>query len=192
MKKLIIVLLLSVITLLAWKAYPFLPSSDQTIPALAHITSTDARPAAQQEITLIRVYKSKRYLELLSHDDVVKRYPIRLGFDPIGHKTTDGDGKTPEGRYSIDWRNAKSAFYKSLHISYPNQNDQNQAKARGVSAGGDVMIHGSGKFWGQENQLLYHYLPHQDWTLGCIAVSNAVMDDIWHLVSNGTVIEILP
>ena len=45
---------------------------------------------------------------------------MRLGFDPLGHKVQEGDGKTPEGRYTLDWRNPQSAFYKSLHISYPN------------------------------------------------------------------------
>lgn len=192
MKKVIVALMIGLISILAWKAYPFLPSADHFSSALNPNPTTANALKQNQRITLIRVYKSKRYMELLDGDAVVKRYPIRLGFDPQGHKTTENDGKTPEGRYQIDWHNAHSAFYKSLHISYPNAQDTQQAKQRGVNAGGDVMIHGSAKFWGKENQTLYHYLPHQDWTLGCIAVSNAVMDEIWPLVKNGTSIEILP
>lgn len=191
MKKVIVALVMGLMSILAWKAYPFLPSADHFSSAL------NTRPTANtfkqnQKINLIRVYKSKRYLELLDSETVVRRYPIRLGSNPVGHKTTENDGKTPEGRYHIDWHNAHSAFYKSLHISYPNAQDTQHAKQRGVSAGGDVMIHGSAKFWGKANQPLYHYLPHQDWTLGCIAVSNAVMDEIWLLIKNGTPIEILP
>lgn len=143
-------------------------------------------------VTKIQVYKAKRYLDILHEGQIIRRYPMRLGFDPVGHKVAEGDGKTPEGTYSIDWRNPNSSFYKSLHISYPNQQDTKYAQQLGVSAGGDIMIHGSAPRLGAQGQPLYHYMPSKDWTLGCIAVSNAAMDDIWQLVKDGTTIEILP
>ena len=144
------------------------------------------------QVTRIKVYKSQRYLDLLHDDQVIRRYPIRLGFNPMGHKAVEGDGKTPEGTYKIDWRNANSSFYKSLHISYPNRQDSQHAQQLGVSAGGVVMIHGSAPKLGAQGQPLYHYMPRKDWTLGCIAVSNAAMDEIWRLVKDGTTIDIMP
>ncbi|MEB3754256.1 L,D-transpeptidase family protein [Acinetobacter sp. MD2(2019)] len=127
------------------------------------------------------------------HQQMITRYPMRLGFNPIGHKVQEGDGKTPEGRYDIDWRNPKSAFYKSMHISYPNTADTLAAQALKRSPGGNIMIHGSAT----KQQLarwsaLYSYLPRADWTWGCIAVSNRDIDEIWQLLRDGTVIEIYP
>jgi murein L,D-transpeptidase YafK len=144
-------------------------------------------------INEVHVYKSERRLHLLSGSHIVRSYDMRLGFDPIGHKVKEGDGKTPEGRYVIDWRNPNSQFYKSLHISYPNATDIAKAKQLGVSPGGDIMIHGSASTK-QLKRLpqLMDYLPKDDWTWGCIAVRNVDMDEIWKLVDNGTPIEIYP
>lgn len=143
-------------------------------------------------ITHIQVYKGKRELYLLHQDQMIRSYPMRLGFQPIGHKKQEGDGKTPEGRYTIDWRNPNSLFYKSLHISYPNAEDLAQAKARGVSAGGDVMIHGSANSETAKLPKMMDYMPSKDWTWGCVAVTNTTMDEIWKLVDNGTSIELFP
>ena len=144
-------------------------------------------------INEVHVYKSERRLHLLSGSHIVRSYDMRLGFDPIGHKVKEGDGKTPEGRYVIDWRNPNSQFYKSLHISYPNATDIAKAKQLGGSPGGDIMIHGSANN-AQIKKLptLMEYLPRNDWTWGCIAVRNVDMDEIWKLVDNGTPIEIFP
>ncbi len=158
-------------------------------------TGSDPTEQNHRIIDKVNVHKSKRYLELLSHGQVMQRYPIRLGFAPTGHKLTEGDGKTPEGIYTLDWRNPNSQFYRSLHVSYPNQQDQANATMQGVKAGSNIMIHGSfpvrGK-WLESGKPFYQYMPQQDWTLGCIAVTNAAMDDIWARVKNGTPIEIMP
>ena len=143
-------------------------------------------------VTSIEVFKSQRLLQLKHQDEVIRSYPIRLGFNPIGHKQFEGDGKTPEGTYSIDWRNPKSAYYKSLHISYPNQNDLAFAKQQHQSTGGDVMIHGTVPTRAASLPLSATYMPRKDWTLGCIAVTNSDMDEIWALVSNHTKINIHP
>ena len=144
-------------------------------------------------IDSIRVYKAQRYLQLMHQNQVIRRYPIRLGFTPIGHKIQEGDGKTPEGSYMIDWHNPQSSFYKWLHISYPNAADQQKAAQLGVSAGGDIMIHGSATSLQMKTvPQLNRYFPQKDWTWGCIAVRNIDMDEIWQLVNNHTAIHIHP
>ena len=170
----------------------YLPSTN-----VVHAKSLDQtainRIRSTTPINEVHVYKGKRTLELRHDDQVIKTYHMRLGFAPTGHKVQEGDGKTPEGRYLIDWRNPQSAFYKSLHISYPNQADKAKAAALGVSPGGDIMIHGSATT-SQVNKLpsLMEYFPRSDWTWGCVAVKNTDMDEIWLLVDNGTPIEIFP
>lgn len=136
----------------------------------------------------ILVIKKERKLFLLRQGKVVKEYRIALGRTPIGPKTEEGDGKTPEGRYQIDYRNPKSKFYLSLHISYPTEIEIRQAKMKGVSAGGDIMIHGL------PNGIVYIGKSHllRDWTDGCIAVTNEEIKEISDAVEIGTDIEIKP
>ncbi|QND52218.1 L,D-transpeptidase family protein [Phyllobacterium sp. 628] len=144
--------------------------------------------AADGKIDLVRVEKAERRMQLLSGDAVVREYTIALGARPEGHKRWEGDERTPEGRYTLDWRNPKSMAYKSIHISYPNTRDVASAKSMGVPPGGMIMIHGAANgygWWGWLLQLI-------DWTDGCIAVTNREMDEIWTLVQDGTPIEINP
>jgi murein L,D-transpeptidase YafK len=134
------------------------------------------------------VYKKEHKLDLLSQGKVIRTYKVALGGDPIGPKTRQGDHKTPEGTYILDSRNAHSQFYKSIHISYPNAGDRAAAHKSGVSPGGDVFIHGLPNGYGSVGAA--HRL--RDWTDGCIAVTDAEMDEIWNAVPNGTPIEIKP
>jgi murein L,D-transpeptidase YafK len=122
------------------------------------------------------IHKSRREMLLLAGEAVVRQYRIALGRNPVGPKLQEGDGKTPEGRYAIDRRNAKSAYHLSLHISYPDAADRDRARAAGVDPGGDIMIHGLKNGERREG----------DWTQGCIAVSDEEMDEIWKLVADGT------
>lgn len=134
------------------------------------------------------VMKKEHVLKLLRGDHVLKTYKIALGGDPLGPKQQEGDHKTPEGSYILDWRNPRSRFYRSLHISYPNAEDQRRAAAKGISPGGDIMIHGlpNGFGWlGAAHRV-------RDWTDGCVAVTDAEMDEIWRAVPDGTPIEIRP
>ena len=138
----------------------------------------------------IRVDKSERRLELLRKGKVIARYQIALGRSPVGAKEKQGDMRTPEGRYTIDWRNPKSGYHLSLHISYPDKADRARAAKLGIDdPGGDIMIHGQPNGYSQPASLL---LQTVDWTFGCIAVTNADMDAIWKAVPDGTPIEILP
>ena len=136
----------------------------------------------------IIVNKGRRELILLSGQAVLRSYRIALGRNPIGPKEEEGDGKTPEGNYSIDRRNPQSKYHLSLRISYPNRADSDRAAERGVEPGGDIMIHG---LRNGEGHIGKEHLQ-TDWTQGCIAVTDEEMDEIWDLVADGTTIEINP
>jgi murein L,D-transpeptidase YafK len=140
------------------------------------------------KINHLVVHKSKREMSLYSDDQFVKKVPIALGTNPVAHKQREGDGRTPEGRYFISWRNPQSKYYLSLHISYPNNDDINRAKKQGHSPGGQIMIHGLPKKPKWEAQ---DYVT-KDWTNGCIAVSNDVMDELFKNVVLNSPIDIYP
>lgn len=150
--------------------------------------ATAATSAAGGTVDLVRVDKSERRMELLSQGTVLRTYGIALGGDPIGHKQRQGDERTPEGRYVLDWRNPDSCCTTSLHISYPNEADKAAAKLAGVDPGGMIMIHGPLNGYGWWDWLLQMF----DWTDGCIAVGEEDMLEIWAMVPVGTPIEIDP
>jgi len=192
---LILLFLALVLTsIFAYQKYSkFLPTAEAAIH-VQNISDDEIKKIRQNTpITEVKVYKTSRVVKLLHQERIIRSYSMRLGFTPIGHKVQEGDGKTPEGQYILDWRNPKSAFYKSLHVNYPNAKDLATAKQLGVSAGGDIMIHGSATN-SQIEKLpsLMKYLPQNDWTWGCIAVRNVDMDEIWKLVDDGTMINIYP
>ncbi len=144
----------------------------------------DALPMADHVI----VHKAERRLELLHDGKVFNSFPIALGGAPEGHKQREGDQRTPEGVYRLDWRNPNSAFFLALRVSYPNADDVRRARERGQHPGNNIMIHGL------PNELRYpsDYYLYSDWTDGCIAVSNSAMIDIWLSVPDDTPITILP
>ncbi|WP_225000131.1 murein L,D-transpeptidase family protein [Cesiribacter sp. SM1] len=155
---------------------------------LAGCSSTAENSAVAETADKVLVLKARREMQLLKEGRVLKTYKIAMGDQPVGHKQQEGDERTPEGRYTLDWRNSKSAYHKSIHISYPSEQDKARAKRLGVSPGGDIMIHGMAK------KMAWIGALHtaKDWTNGCIAVTNEEMDEIWAMVKNGTEIEILP
>jgi len=142
----------------------------------------------QTKANLVVIEKSKRLLSLYSGNTLLKKYKVSLGRVPLGHKIREGDYRTPEGLYRIDYRKSDSGYHKALHISYPNETDIKAARRQGVSPGGAIMVHGmrNGFGWvGNMHQLV-------DWTAGCIAVTNWEIDEIWQAVPDGTSIEIKP
>ncbi len=153
-------------------------------------SSKDRRTAAPTQasrsgrVDRIVVKKSERRLYLMRGDQPFRSYRIALGYQPTGHKRYQGDGRTPEGRYYLDWRSAKSKYYKAMHISYPSGRDLIRARSTGRDPGGAIMIHGQPSLRRGEKS--------GDWTFGCIAVSNLAIDEIWSYVDLGTPIEILP
>lgn len=134
------------------------------------------------------IEKSARTLTAFSKEKIVRVYKIALGGTPIGHKEVEGDKKTPEGIYKVDGKNPNSTYYKNLGVSYPNAADKKRAAALGKSPGGAIKIHGLGPKW--------RYLGRQhwrfDWTLGCIAVTDEEIDELYAHTNIGTVIEIRP
>lgn len=140
------------------------------------------------QIDNIVVYKSKRQLLAYSNGQLVKTYKVSLGKQPIGDKEFEGDKKTPEGIYFINDKNPNSGYYKNLGISYPNEDDKEHAKKIGKQPGGDIKIHGL------RNRVGFIGKFHRwfDWTLGCIAVTNQEIDELYNAVEINTQIETRP
>lgn len=134
------------------------------------------------------VDKSERKLSLMKGNRVLKTYHVALGRNPEGPKREQGDSKTPEGHYTISLKNDRSAYHLSLRVSYPNASDRAQAKTRGVSPGGDIMIHGLPNSMSDE-QIIF---LRKDWTDGCIGVTKKEIEEIWSSVDVGTPIDIEP
>ena len=163
-----------------------------SILLLALITSSASRADVLsphfQKADSVLIVKSERKLYLLKAGEILRDFDVALGLMPEGHKQREGDFRTPEGLYYLDARNPNSDYFLSLHISYPNRQDVDRARAQGVDPGGQIMIHG------QPNEPKYSESRYAnwDWTDGCIAVSNSDMVDIWLMTDEGTPIEIRP
>lgn len=134
----------------------------------------------------VLVDKSDEKMYLVEGDEVLAEYSVSFGANPKGHKQQQGDERTPEGNYVLDFKKADSAYYKAIHISYPNDADKEAAAARGVDPGGDIMIHGQRNWFGWLSVITQRF----NWTDGCIAVTNSEMDEIWQMVPVNTPIEI--
>ena len=154
----------------------------------AGVLSYRAWPAvpALPRIERIVVHKAARRMELYAGGKLVHVMTgVGLGDAPAGQKRFEGDEKTPEGRYTIDYRNPQSSYHLSLRISYPDAAASAYAAAQGRSPGGEIYIHG------QPNWLALGRLPG-DWTEGCIAVSNREIEALWRAVGVGTAVEVTP
>jgi murein L,D-transpeptidase YafK len=154
--------------------------------SLQALSANDPPLPASVMADKVVVLKGYRRLLLMKGDEVLKTYIVSLGEDPVGPKARRGDNKTPEGSYVLDRHNAHSQYYRSIHISYPNADDLSRARRLGVSPGGDLYIHGL------PNDFHGHSEALGDWTEGCIAVTDAEMNEIWRAVADGTPIEIKP
>jgi murein L,D-transpeptidase YafK len=156
--------------------------------AVAPWVAAHATPA-EAAIDGVKVEKAARKLHLLSQGQVVKTFSMVLGGNPTGHKQQEGDRRTPEGRYVLDYKKENSSFYKAIRISYPNAADRASARRRGVNPGSAIMVHGQPNALGRSPSALA--LPY-DWTDGCVALSNRDMEEVWRRVKRGTPIDILP
>ena len=163
---------------------------EQTQPAVAPVQRVQSgtlhrRPKADRVV----VEKAKRTLYLYRGQECLKSYPVALGQRPCGAKRRAGDLRTPEGRYTLDWRNPDSKYFRSIHISYPNARDLQEARRTGQDPGGEIMIHGAPGDPAEQSRLIG---KGADWTAGCIALCDEDMQEIWDAVEDGTPIEILP
>ena len=141
-----------------------------------------------RQIDKIILIKHKKVLQLIAKDSIIKSYKVSLGRVPLGHKEFEGDKKTPEGKYFINDKNLNSGYHKNLGISYPNKQDIEHASSFNKSAGGQIKIHGlrNGFGWLGKAHLFFN------WTLGCIAVTNDEIDELYENIKIGTPIEIKP
>jgi murein L,D-transpeptidase YafK len=151
------------------------------------LESAMSRPRAYAADSIV-LDKSERRLSMYERGTLVKSYSVALGKNPVGSKQRRGDGKTPEGLYRINGRNPQSKYHLSLRVSYPSDSDRARAARRGVSPGGDIMLHGLPKEFATVGAL--H--RQQDWTEGCVALTNEEIEEIWRAVPNGAWILIRP
>jgi murein L,D-transpeptidase YafK len=134
------------------------------------------------------VRKSQRMLYLMRNNKVLRSFKVSLGLRPDGHKQFEGDYRTPEGKYRLNYRNPNSEYFLSIQISYPNDADVAFARKKGQRPGGAIMIHGQPNTPRKPRD----YYSNVDWTEGCIAVSNSDMVEIWLMTPPDTPIEIQP
>jgi len=161
-------------------------SSRARLISLAQETDFPYSPIEKAD--LVVVVKSARTLSLFKDNHAIATYSVTFGADPVGHKQEEGDERTPEGRYTLDYKKSTSGYHKSIHISYPNARDIESAKKRGVSPGGAIMIHGQRNGLGWLSVVSRHF----NWTNGCIALADSDLDSVWNAVDVGTPIEIKP
>ena len=139
-------------------------------------------------INKLVINKGKRELLVYQDNQLIKTYRISLGRSPIGHKTIEGDNKTPEGLYYINDKNSHSGYHKNLGVSYLNKADSEFAHSQGKSPGGDIKLHGIRNRLG----LIGKFQRFFDWTAGCIALTNNEIDELYYAVPIGTPIYINP
>lgn len=171
----------------------FAPSRDSSLTRTRVATPTVSRTpvTAVSDILAadsIVVEKQRRTMTLYHAGVAVRAYQIALGKEPTGDKLRIGDNRTPEGVFHIDARNPQSKYHKALHISYPDAEHIQKAKALGFAAGGDIMIHGLPPAYADLGVKHREY----DWTNGCIAVTDQEIEEIWRAVPNGAAIQIKP
>lgn len=165
------------------------------LPSLCPHTKSFATNAiwkTKQPITkvdLVLVDKKRRLLHLLNEGHIQKSYRMALGGNPTGDKAFEGDLRTPEGMYFFELKNKSSDYYLSLKINYPNAQDIRESQKKGIKdPGKDIMLHGLPNSWVKRK-----FIRHpQDWTKGCIAVTNSEIQEIFSVVQLGTLIEICP
>jgi len=134
------------------------------------------------------VRKGERRMYLMNGGEVLRSYRVALGLVPAGSKERSGDYRTPEGSYRLTRRNTHSDFFLAIQVSYPNADDLQRARRNRWNPGGSIMVHGL------PNTLKHapDYYANQDWTDGCIALSNADMVEFWLLTHDNMPIDITP
>lgn len=185
--RVIFILLVGLTGLWLWYLYQTEPNLGQ-IPPQPNPELTPP-PEVQKivgPIDRIVIEKSARRMSIHQDARILRTYDIALGFAPTGDKIKEGDGKTPEGIYKVDRRNPNSSYTLSLGINYPLSDDIARAKQGGYSPGGDIFIHGQPNGFPDERKI------SDDWTAGCIALSNTEMQEIWDHIPIGTTVEIKP
>jgi murein L,D-transpeptidase YafK len=164
------------------------PLSTQIVGNEGDGAARGAASAPLPEADRVVVRKGERRLYLLGGGEVLRSYRVALGLVPAGSKERSGDYRTPEGRYRLTRRNTHSDFFLAIQVSYPNPSDLQRARRNRWNPGGSIMVHGL------PNSLRHapDYYANQDWTDGCIALSNADMVEFWLLTHDNMPIDITP
>jgi murein L,D-transpeptidase YafK len=157
-----------------------------SLVALSDSASQSESRRPRKRADRVLVIKSKKTLYLLKGDKVIKSYRVSLGENP-GPKTCQGDKRTPEGKYVLDYEILHTRFYRSIHIDYPGLDDWERARRAKCNAGGDICLHGLGNALDWMGPL--HWMTWKG-TLGCIAVTNKAIDEIAEWLVLPTPIEI--
>lgn len=175
------------------------PTAQKAAANSENIMETERKDLPEMKNPRLLIKKQARVLEVFDGEKLIKTYKTALGFAPLGDKERQGDGKTPEGDFYIHVKNPKSLYYLSLGISYPNAAHakrgldeklitQKQYKAiisaldaqksppQNTALGGDIYIHGGGN--------------SDDWTYGCIALSNEDMKELFYALGTKTPVRI--
>lgn len=168
------------------------PALSATLHCDLKINLSSPRDVSGLPVTRLVVKKKERRLYMLSNETLLADYHVSLGFTPQGAKEKEGDGKTPEGRYFIDWKNPQSRYRLALHISYPDRDDVARAKKAGVSPGGSVMVHGFPLDPVERTKAQLTHTTSADWTQGCVGLTDAEIDEIYERVDTGTPIDLCP
>jgi murein L,D-transpeptidase YafK len=159
------------------------------IAAVAIWANSPAAPLPDDaKVDFLVVEKGQRRLLVYWHGGLLSTYSVSLGRDPVGPKMRQGDRRTPEGSYVIDRHNPASAFHRALHVSYPSAADAAKARAGGYDPGGDIMVHGIHNGWGWIGRA-HRFV---DWTVGCIALTDPEIEELYRIVPDGSPIEIRP
>jgi murein L,D-transpeptidase YafK len=134
------------------------------------------------------VHKAEHKLYLYNGDRLLGVYKVALGLSPVGQKERERDYKTPEGRYFLARRNTRSDYFLAIQVSYPNKQDELRAHKKGWAPGGAIMIHG----FPNSPHHPWAYYDANDWTDGCIALSNSDMVEVWMRTQDNIPIDIYP
>jgi murein L,D-transpeptidase YafK len=186
---------LAVLASAAAAAGPLTLDTERVSMSAAASVHSPAQPATLSDSTEllpqgdhIVVHKAERRLFLMQGSTVLRTYRVALGLNPVGQKERAGDSRTPEGKYYLTRRNPRSDYFLSIQVSYPNDRDVRRAHRNRWNPGGSIMIHGLPN----QPHRLPDYYESQDWTDGCIGVSNSDMLEIWLMTPDNVPIEILP
>jgi lipoprotein-anchoring transpeptidase ErfK/SrfK len=164
-------------------------SSERIEPLYAvPIPSAGVRLGPPGTADSVVVYKRERTLVLFNRGVPIRSYFVALGSKPVGDKERAGDQKTPEGIFRVNAHNPASKFHLALRLSYPDDAHRARAAALGADPGGDIMIHGLPKEYSEAGK---NHLQN-DWTNGCVALSNQEIEELWHAVPDGTPVHIKP
>jgi murein L,D-transpeptidase YafK len=170
---------------------PFLAKCLWAVLTVANCLAAPAQSSSAEEIAAadrVVVHKAAHMLYLYRGNQLLGEYKVQLGLSPSGQKEREHDFRTPEGRYYLTRRNIRSDYFLAIQVSYPNKEDEQRARKKRWAPGGSIMIHG----FPNTPKHPASYYESNDWTDGCIALSNSDMVEVWMRTRDNIPIDIYP